>query len=323
MALSLKESNAVAGMAEILAEFLPYSGAYEDRGQVTYRTILSKMGIGNYWEKMSKRQGIARVLEKILEDKPSLFERFILEAVRQGLSYRQKDNRPIKREEIEKLNGLILDVNFRFPDLWDQEFLKSLEIGIIERAKKNIDDVLRAERLKASEQNTRNKALENLKIIFYQLHTQENRQAAGFAFEKILNDLFKLFGLQPRSPFKLIGEQIDGSFCLDNEIYLVEAKWHRKPISKGDLVEFHGKVDDKSQFTRGLFISLSGISEEAKGTFTRGRRANFFVLDGYDISLILEGQIPLDKLLRTKLRKLAEEGVFYITAKDLMANSSA
>lgn len=118
----------------------------------------------------------------------------------------------------------------------------------------------------------------------------------------------------------MVGEQIDGSFCLDNEIYLVEAKWHKEPISKGILVEFHGKVDDKSQFTRGIFISLSGISEEAKITFARGRRVNCFILDGFDITIILEGQVPLDTLLRAKLRKLAEEGAFYIPASQLFTS---
>ena len=318
MALSMKESLAVTGMAEVLAEFLPYSGAYDDRGQVTYRSILRKMGIENYWEKMSKRPGIARVLEKILYYRRDLFERFILESVREGLRYRQKANQPIKREEIERLNGLILDVGFKFADLWDLNFLRNLEVGMTGVAQKNIDDALKAENVKINQESVKINTLENLRKNFYELYSQENRQAAGFAFEKLLNELFKLFGLDPRSAFKLTGEQIDGAFCLDNEIYLVEAKWHKEPISKGALVEFYGKVDDKSQFTRGIFISLTGISEEAKITFRQGRKVNFFILDGFDISMVLEGQIALDVLLRAKLRKLAEEGAFYVPANCLL-----
>jgi len=136
MSLSPKESIAVTGIAEILAEFLPYSGAYEHSGQITYRSILVKMGLGNYWEKMSKRPGISRVLEKILIYRRDLFEPFILESVRKGFSYRLNKNQPIRREEIEKLNGLIIDVGFKFPDLLDQDFLTRLEMGIFDRAKK-------------------------------------------------------------------------------------------------------------------------------------------------------------------------------------------
>jgi hypothetical protein len=47
----------------------------------------------------------------------------------------------------------------------------------------------------------------------------------GFAFEKFLRNVFMLFGLAPRSSFRLIGEQIDGSLQLDSEVYLIEAKW--------------------------------------------------------------------------------------------------
>jgi hypothetical protein len=320
MSLSPKESIAVTGIAEILAEFLPYSGAYENRGQITYRSILVKMGLGNYWEKMSKRPGISRVLENLLIYRRDLFEPFILESVRKGFSYRLKNNQPMRRDEIEKLNGLIIDVGFKFPDLLDQEFLDRLEMGIFDRANKNIEELKKAEAIKISELDLKRGALQDLRERFYELFKEENRQAAGYAFEKVLNELFKLFGLEPRSPFKLVGEQIDGSFCLDNEIYLVEAKWHKEPISKGILVEFHGKVDDKSQFTRGIFISLSGISEEAKITFARGRRVNCFILDGFDITIILEGQVPLDTLLRAKLRKLVEEGAFYIPASQLFTS---
>lgn len=37
-------------------------------------------------------------------------------------------------------------------------------------------------------------------------------QTRGFAFEGFLDALFAVFGLSPRKSFRLIGEQIDGSF---------------------------------------------------------------------------------------------------------------
>lgn len=42
-------------------------------------------------------------------------------------------------------------------------------------------------------------------------------------------------------------------------------------IEKADLVVFNEKVSSKSGFTRGLFISFSGFSDEALTTFTNGR----------------------------------------------------
>jgi len=42
--------------------------------------------------------------------------------------------------------------------------------------------------------------------------------------------MFQSFGLAPRVDFRLVGEQIDGSFKLNGQTYLVEAKWHGRPI---------------------------------------------------------------------------------------------
>ena len=53
-------------------------------------------------------------------------------------------------------------------------------------------------------------------------------QARGYAFERFLRDLFDANGLSPRASFRLVGEQIDGSFELSAETYLLEAKWTRR-----------------------------------------------------------------------------------------------
>ncbi|MFH0823592.1 MAG: hypothetical protein V2B18_12635, partial [Pseudomonadota bacterium] len=75
-------------------------------------------------------------------------------------------------------------------------------------------------------------------------------------------------------------------------------------------------VEGKSSFTRGVFLSLSGYAETALKAITQGKQPNFFLMDGYDLSVVLEGQIGLDLLLRTKLRHLAEEGRVFVSAKD-------
>jgi len=306
-------------MAEVLAEFLPYSGAFENRGQVTYRTIAVSLGMGNFWAKMSKRQGIATLLERILEHRRDIFENFILKSVSEGLKYRQKEQRPIQRQEIEALNGHILEVGFKFPELWEFGFLSSLEIGATAKARANVEQAIASEKLRASERNQRDKQLEELKRRFYSSVFVTDRQAAGFALEKILNELFKLFGLDPREPFRVIGEQIDGSFCLDHEIYLVEAKWEKEPLAEAPLLVFRGKVEGKSQFTHGVYISLSGITKEARDAITRGKQPNFFVMDGHDLSLVLEGRLELDDLLRAKQRHLAERGDVLVLGKDLLS----
>ncbi|HEY5550826.1 MAG TPA: hypothetical protein VIK52_02990 [Opitutaceae bacterium] len=62
---------------------------------------------------------------------------------------------------------------------------------------------------------------------YAQLHAELQRlayldpQPRGYAFEAFLKSCFDKFGLEARDAFRLRGEQIDGSFLLGNEIYLL------------------------------------------------------------------------------------------------------
>lgn len=140
---------------------------------------------------------------------------------------------------------------------------------------------------------------------------EDTPQSRGFAFEKYLQSLFEAAGLQPRGSFKVVGEQIDGSFVLKNEVYLLEAKWTSKPIDKGQLVIFNEKVSSKSGFTRGLFISFSNFTDEALLTFANGRTVNIVLMSVQELAIALSRQMEIDILLWTKVRALAECGDFY------------
>jgi hypothetical protein len=139
---------------------------------------------------------------------------------------------------------------------------------------------------------------------------QDTPQSRGYAFEKYLQSLFAVFGLQPHGSFKVVGEQIDGSFVLRNEVYLLEAKWTAKPIDKSQLVIFNEKVSSKSGFTRGLFISFSNYSQEAITTFAQGRRVNVVLMTVQELAIALSRKTSIEAVLWSKVRALAERGEF-------------
>ena len=317
---ALKESHIATGIAKLFYDFLPGTGSQKWKGHVSFQSIARDAGLSNYWNGGSKERAIALLLERTLTYQRSLFENLILTIVREGMKYRQKQDKPISRQEIETLNGLILEVGFKFPALWDPDFLSSLEGNLTERAKERVRETRSQELFGTAQQFRQRTSLSELKECFYSLSLESNRQKAGFDFERLLNALFRLSDLHPRAPFKLCGEQIDGSFSLDSEIYLVQAKWHKDPMPKADLSVFRESVESKSTFTRGVFISVSGISAEAELSFTYGKAANFFVIDGYDISLVLDDRITFPELLRWKLRRLAEEGKIFVSGKELIAS---
>jgi hypothetical protein len=317
MPVSLKESQVAADMAKLLYDFLPGSGSSQWKGHVTFATVAQQVGVANFWQGGSKEPAIAALLEHTLLSRRELFEPLVVGIVQEGMRYRQKKGNPIKRVEIETLNGLILEIGFKFPALWDESFLASLEAGVLDRAKATVEQAKAAERIQAEEQSARSKKLGELREQYYQLAAQSDRWAAGTALERVLNELFALFDMAPRRPFRVVGEQIDGSFELDRQIYLLEAKWEAKLLCEAPLLVFRGKIEGKSLFTRGLFISINGFSQPALEAITKGKQPNFFMMDGYDLTVVLEGQMKLDELLKAKMRKLSEEGTPFVSARDL------
>jgi hypothetical protein len=308
MGLTLKESAAVRELSKLLYDFLPGSGNTQWKGHVTFQSVAREAGVGDYWQPGSKEPMIARLLERTLESRRQRFEKLIVEIVRAGLTYRRKQGRPIAPVEIDRINAQILTLGFKFPDLWDSDFHAALRDDATTRAEERVLEARTVERLKETERLQRTVALENLKQEYLALHSLRDRQQAGLQLERILNALFTLCDLRPREPFRVVGEQIDGSFELDNEIYLVEAKWHREPRPAADLYVFREKIEGKSKFTRGVFISINGVTADAATAIMQGKQPIFFVMDGYDLLMTLEDAVSLATFLRRRQRLLAEEG---------------
>ncbi len=300
MALGFKQKIAIMKLAEILANFLPGSGNSMWKGHVNFGSVASKLGLSEYWSGGSKIPAITYLLESTYEKKIGIFQKLIETVVLEGKTYRNKKGDPLLRDEVEELNKCLLELDFKFPSLWDLSFLDSLHVPAEERKEEPRVQDDRAEIVK--------RTLSEIKDRYYELAQETNRQKAGFELERILTKLFDVYGLSPREPFRVVGEQIDGSIEYKNEIYLIEAKWTSSSIDEGELLKFRGKIEGKSQFTRGIFISINGFTEEALDQIKQGKQPSFFLMDGYDLAMILEAQYSLSDLLYQKLRKLCEEG---------------
>lgn len=137
----------------------------------------------------------------------------------------------------------------------------------------------------------------------------------GYAFEAWLRDAFNFFGLEAREAFRNRGEQIDGSFVLQGETYLLEAKWHAAPTGAADLHAFQGKLEQKAAWARGLFVSNSGFTEDGLVAFGRGKRV--VCMDGLDLYDMLDRELPLNMALDRKVRRAAETGLPFERIRDL------
>ena len=140
----------------------------------------------------------------------------------------------------------------------------------------------------------------------------------GFAFERFLDDTFWLFNLAPRKSFRLVGEQIDGSFHLASETYLVEAKWQDMPIGNRELQAFAGSVRTKSSWSRGLYVSYSGFTEQGLIAFGRGDATRIICMDGLELWDILDKKLDLSEVLSLKIRRAAETGRAHVPLREFL-----
>lgn len=140
-------------------------------------------------------------------------------------------------------------------------------------------------------------------------------QTRGFAFEKFLKKVFDAHGLGGRASFRNVGEQIDGSFEMRGETYLLEAKWQNAQVGASDLRAFNGNVEEKAAWSRGLFVSMSGFSPD--GLVAYGRAKRIICMDGLDLHELLERSIPFSEVVARKVRRAAESGEPFVQVRAL------
>ena len=140
-------------------------------------------------------------------------------------------------------------------------------------------------------------------------------QPRGYAFERFLTNVFDAYGMSARPSFRLSGEQIDGSFVLDNQTYLLEARWRNEMVNAETLRAFNAKVEDKASWSRGLIISQSGFTPEGLNAFGRGK--SVICMDGLDLHETLSRRLDLGEVIALKVRRVAESGVAFVRVRDL------
>lgn len=247
-------------------------------------------GVDDLWPEGSKTRALPAFLRAVLEQRHALFCALMQEIVALsaiGLS----------RETMDRINAHILEVGFKIPELWDADFLNSLP-------RKEIKEEPSPAPQPAVD-------VAAFKARYLAIAALPAGQERGYRFEEFLQALFEAYELHPRSPFRLQGEQIDGSFDLDHQYYLVEARWRETAVNQGDLAKLDSRVAGHSSLGRGLFITAGFFSADGVAAHQRLRPSAVIGMDGQDIFLMLEHALSLPDVLRFKVRRLIEEGAFH------------
>ncbi len=174
--------------------------------RIAFPLAAAQAGVGDLRVPGSKRPTIVQFLTATPEERRSCFTELILAVVRQATTYRRGKGNPLSREQIDRLNSLLPGVQFKIPELLDQGFLNGFGSPNVAEPAPQGSTTLSAE-----------KAYE-LAALLIEI-TKLDPQARGLRFEGFLNELLAGFALAPRGSFRLVGEQIDGSFKLHGQTY--------------------------------------------------------------------------------------------------------
>ena len=157
--------------------------------------------------------------------------------------------------------------------------------------------------------------LEDLKARYINLVMETNAQRRGFALEKIMYDLFRLFDLDPKAAFRITGEQIDGAFTLQGLDYLFEAKWAGFVAAK-DMDVFASKVQRKLDNTLGLMLSIDGFQPDGIEAHSR-QRPVLLLMSGADLAAVFESRIDFVDMLVRKRRHASQTGKILIEFSEM------
>ena len=164
-------------------------------------------------------------------------------------------------------------------------------------------------------ENTRRR--DELRDRFMGLMGEANAQQRGYLLEQFLNDLFEFEGLDPRGSFRIVGEQIDGSFAWRGATHLLEAKWTKEKAAGAEVGAFKFKIEGKSADTRGLFVSVFGYTEPAISALNSKGALKFVCLDGAHIVRALVSEDGLRPILENVWRYADETGQAYLPVNRL------
>ncbi len=154
--------------------------------------------------------------------------------------------------------------------------------------------------------------LPQLREQFLSLHSGSlPANKRGYALEELLANLARVESLEVNDPFRVKGEQIDGTIKYDGEHYLVEAKWQEKEASNEPVYQFVGKVEGK-MYGRGLFVSVHGFSDNVIQSIVSGKAIKTIFVDGEDIILVLEELLSFRDMLDTKVKAAQTKGLIYV-----------
>lgn len=149
---------------------------------------------------------------------------------------------------------------------------------------------------------------------------KNNPHKRGLMLEELVNMLFNVYDIALMQSFRRNGggEQIDGAFKLDGWHYLVEMKWTSQLTDMKQLDSLYGKIARSGKQTMGLFLSIGGWSSHVVPLMKQHPDKSIFLMDGFDLRVVLTQEMSLINILQRKIAKFNIESEPFFSARSIL-----
>lgn len=159
--------------------------------------------------------------------------------------------------------------------------------------------------------------LAKLSAKYNELQRMEMRKKI-VAYREFLNELFSVYDFSAKNVFYVEGDEINGTFEMEGQVYVLSARCGPEQCRHEDLLVFNAKIEAKSTWARGIFISDAGFTQEGLATFAQGKRTSIICMDGGDLRLVLHSGLSLAEAIKRKARRAVETNRSFVPLHDLI-----
>ena len=132
-------------------------------------------------------------------------------------------------------------------------------------------------------------------------------QTRGQDLNRLLADLLRTWGHRAVADLNSSGN-IDVAFAIGHQRYILEAKWERSAIGTGPLAKLQRRVSQRLAGTIGVFVSMSGYSQDALQDLKDGQRLEVLLLGPRTRARAGFGVLYADRAFRCSSRRGALQG---------------
>jgi Holliday junction resolvase-like predicted endonuclease len=140
-------------------------------------------------------------------------------------------------------------------------------------------------------------------------------QTRGQRFNGLIAETLRSWGIPAVPNLRSAGE-IDVAFAVDDTRYILEAKWEQKKTDTGHLAKLQKRVRQRFAGTYGVFLSMSGYSDEALADLSHGERLEVLLLDREHLVALIYGDMSPQSLFHWLHDEAAFKGRAYTPLKD-------